>query len=211
MTRSAPTAQTISPADAQRERILDAAQKCFIERGFHAASIASIADTAGMSAGLMYRYFKNKNAIVKAIIERELGHSGAKIAELYTRADLLSRIVETFRQWQLGDPEAMNAALYLEVGAEATRNAEIAEVVAGSDAWVRGEFQRWLGRSRAEGGLGLPPETARARALLMQCLIGGLAVRAVREPDLDADALQRALEPLLQYLQLAPPTDAGRE
>lgn len=209
MTGSAETAHTMSAADAQRERILDAAQKCFIERGFHAASIASIADTAGMSAGLMYRYFKNKNAIVKAIIERELGHSGAKIAELYTRADLLSRIVGTFRQWQLADPEAMNAALYLEMGAEATRDAEIAAAVAESDAWVRGEFQRWLGRSRAEGGLGLPPAEARARALLIQCLVGGLAVRAVREPDLDPEALKEALEPLLRYLQLAPPADAG--
>ena len=196
-------------AEAQRERILDAAQKCFIERGFHAASIASIAETAGMSAGLMYRYFENKNTIVKAIIERELERNDAKIAELYTRADLLARIVDTFRQWQLGDPEAMNAALYLEVAAEATRDAEIAGVVAESDAWVRGEFQRWLGRSRAEGGLGLSPEAARARALLMQCLVGGLVVRAVREPDLDPDALRHALEPLLRYLGLTPPDDTG--
>ena len=31
-------------AQAQRERILEAAHKCFGERGFHAASMASIAD-----------------------------------------------------------------------------------------------------------------------------------------------------------------------
>ena len=43
-----------SRADAQRDRILCAALKCFIEHGFHAASMASIADTAQMSAGLMY-------------------------------------------------------------------------------------------------------------------------------------------------------------
>lgn len=191
-------------AEAQRERILDAAQKCFIERGFHAASIASIAQTAGMSAGLMYRYFENKNAIVTAIIERELGHSRAKIADLYTRADLLHRIVETVRQWQVGDPGAMNAALYLETSAEATRDPEIAEVVASSDARVRGEFECWLGRGRDEGGLGLPPDVARSRALLMQCLVSGLAVRAVREPDLDLRVLQAALDPLLRYLGLTP-------
>ena len=59
-------------AEAQRERILCAAQRCFIEYGFHAASMASIAETAQMSAGLMYRYFENKSAIVLAIIERQL-------------------------------------------------------------------------------------------------------------------------------------------
>ena len=44
-------------AQAQRNRILDAAQKCFAERGFHGAGMALIADTAQMSPGLIYRYF----------------------------------------------------------------------------------------------------------------------------------------------------------
>ena len=57
-------------ADLQRARILDAAQRCFVESGFHAATMAKIAETAGMSAGLIYRYFESKNAIVLAIIER---------------------------------------------------------------------------------------------------------------------------------------------
>ena len=40
-------------ADRQRQRILDAAEKCFIESGFHAATMAHIATTAGISPGLM--------------------------------------------------------------------------------------------------------------------------------------------------------------
>ena len=43
----------------QRERILEAARLCFLKRCFHAASIADIAQEAGMSPGLMYRYFEN--------------------------------------------------------------------------------------------------------------------------------------------------------
>src|SRR5690606_36229393 len=42
---------------AQRERVLCAAEQCFLRRVFHAASIADIAATAEMSAGLIYRYF----------------------------------------------------------------------------------------------------------------------------------------------------------
>ena len=37
---------------AQRERILCAAQQCFIEFGFHAAGMAKIAETAGMTEAL---------------------------------------------------------------------------------------------------------------------------------------------------------------
>ena len=42
-------------ATAQRNRILDAAQKCFAERGFHGASMASIADTALSGASCRLR------------------------------------------------------------------------------------------------------------------------------------------------------------
>lgn len=205
------TSRAGARAESQRERILDAAQKCFIERGFHAASIASIAKTAGMSAGLMYRYFENKNAIVKAIIERELKGNRAKIAELYTLANLLSRILGTVRQWQLGDPDVMNAALYLEMSAEAAREPEIAQAIRSSDALARQDFERWLCRSRDQGGLGLPKDVAHSRAILMQCVIGGLALRAVREPDLDPETLKNALDPLLRYLELTPaPRASGR-
>ena len=40
-------------AHRQRQRILDAAEKCFIESGFHAATMAHIATTADISPGLM--------------------------------------------------------------------------------------------------------------------------------------------------------------
>ena len=51
-------------AEAQRERILAAAQQCFIRRGFHAAGMAAIAEVAGMSPGLIYRYFRDKQEVL---------------------------------------------------------------------------------------------------------------------------------------------------
>ena len=59
---NAPGAPRKARADAQRSRILAAAEKCFVQQGFHAASMASIATTAGMSPGLIYRYFPGKHS-----------------------------------------------------------------------------------------------------------------------------------------------------
>jgi AcrR family transcriptional regulator len=73
------TSRAQAHAGAQRARILAAATTCFAEHGFHAASMASIAEAARMSPGLMYRYFPSKSAIVLAIIERQLAESRAKI------------------------------------------------------------------------------------------------------------------------------------
>ena len=90
-------------AEVQRERILCAAQKCFIEHGFHAASMANIAEAAQMSAGLMYRYFENKSAIVRAIVERQLQNGRAQIAQLHTSADLAASLLQTYRLWLARD------------------------------------------------------------------------------------------------------------
>jgi AcrR family transcriptional regulator len=187
-------------AEAQRDRILCAALKCFIEHGFHAASMASIADAAQMSAGLMYRYFANKNAIVLAIIERQLEEKRCVIRQLHSSTDIAARLLETFEQWRARDPHVMSAALFLEMSAEATRNPQIAGALRSADTLTRADFQTWLSRSRNEGGMGLPEDVAASRALLLQCVVEGLALRAVREPDLDPDRLQSTLDDLFARL-----------
>ena len=186
-------------ADAQRDRILCAAQKCFIEHGFHAASMASIADAAQMSAGLMYRYFDNKNAIVLAIIERHIEEKRSAIRQLHS-TDIAARLLQTFEQWRTRDPRIMSAALFLEMSAEATRNPQIAAALRSSDTMTRTEFQAWLSRSPEDGGLGVPAAAAASKALLFQCVVEGLALRAVREPGLDAAQVQAALSDLFEIL-----------
>jgi AcrR family transcriptional regulator len=196
-------AGTTPRAEAQRERILCAAQQCFIEQGFHAASMARIAETAQMSAGLIYRYFANKNAIVLAIIERQLNDTRRKIRQLHSAADISARLLEIFERWRAPDSEAMNAALYMEMSAEGTRDPQVAEALRSSDRATRAELEAWLCRTPEEGGAGLSAELAASRALQLQCVVGGLVLRAVREPDLDRAPLQRAIDEILGQI-LAP-------
>lgn len=73
----------------QRERILNAARSCFVKHGFHTASMAKIAETAGMSPGLIYRYFDSKNDIILAIIEQQLEDARADIAALADRKSVV--------------------------------------------------------------------------------------------------------------------------
>jgi AcrR family transcriptional regulator len=194
------TARPGARADAQRDRILCAALKCFIEHGFHAASMAGIAEAAQMSAGLMYRYFENKNAIVLAIIERQLEERRCVIRQLHSSTDFAARLLQTFESWRTRDPQVMSAALFLEMSAEATRNPQIAAAVRSADTLTRAELQAWLGRSPGEGGLGLSAEAAASKALLVQCVVEGLALRSVREPDLDMKFVQSVLDDLFARL-----------
>ena len=53
----------------QREkRIVAAARSVFLEHGFNKAKMSQIADTAELAEGTLYLYYKNKNAIVKAVV-----------------------------------------------------------------------------------------------------------------------------------------------
>jgi AcrR family transcriptional regulator len=191
-------------AAAQRERILAAAQQCFIERGFQGASMASIAEAADMSPGLMYRYFPSKNSIVLAIIERQLTDARTKIAELHASTDMVANLVRAFARWSAGDPQVLSVPLFLSISAEARRDPQIAQALRDSDRLTRADLAAWLSRPRSEGGRGIAVDTASSRALLMQCAIEGLAIRAIREPDLDVGTLGAALRELFDCLLAEP-------
>ncbi len=52
----------------RKEEIAAAAMQLFANHGFERTSISEIAKTAGVSKGLMYNYFKNKDLLVKEIV-----------------------------------------------------------------------------------------------------------------------------------------------
>lgn len=191
----------VTHAARQRERILRAAEKCFIESGFQAASIAHIADTAGISAGLIYRYFDSKALIVKAIIERHLESDGAcAIERLHSSEDVCEAMLDVFEWWQRGDDPKKNAGLFLDLTAECTRDPEIARVVRDKDRVVGDELAQVVRRIAQARGVILKSAAARDRAELLQCLIEGLASRVVRDPKLRRNTLKPMLDKVIAVL-----------
>ncbi|WP_091737939.1 TetR/AcrR family transcriptional regulator [Phenylobacterium immobile] len=56
--------------DARREVILDVAQGVFLEDGFAAASMSTIAARLGGSKGTLYNYFKSKDELFEDVVRR---------------------------------------------------------------------------------------------------------------------------------------------
>lgn len=54
--------------EAREETIVTAAHDEFIEHGFEGAKMAAIARRAGVAEGTLYLYFKNKNALLGAVV-----------------------------------------------------------------------------------------------------------------------------------------------
>ena len=183
-------------AQAQRERILEAAHKCFGERGFHAASMASIADTAGMSPGLIYRYFAGKSEIIQGIVKQQLALMAADLeARRGQLTDLPGLLLESYGQCAdaRGEAVGLEPGLVLEIAAEASRDPLIAEAMQELDRTLQTRIQRWLATPVAEGGMGVAKAEVPARALALRLVIDGLKMRQAYEPDLDRDVLRQAL------------------
>jgi AcrR family transcriptional regulator len=183
-------------ADRQRERILRAARACFTRDGFHAATMAQIASAAEMSPGLIYRYFPSKSAIVQAIVDRQMEETRRSLGQIGSADDLVSAILASFERWcEPGTGgEDTNAALLLEILAVGARDPAVAEALRQADSVLRASLGEALERSlvgttTAEQGPTLP-----CRVTMLQCLVEGLLVRAVRQPDLDRRLLRRSLE-----------------
>lgn len=61
------TTKSLLPGNT-KERILKQAMRLFFEKGYHGSSIDEIAQTAGLTKGALYWHFKNKEALLRTIV-----------------------------------------------------------------------------------------------------------------------------------------------
>ncbi len=93
--------------DEQRARILDAARKVLARKG-STATMDEIAAEASVSHGLAYRYFPNKEALLRALVEQAIRQSPglASVFQLPgTPGQRLARMLTDFVESRRGHPE----------------------------------------------------------------------------------------------------------
>src|SRR6266567_462692 len=112
-------------------QILDAALVCFAKRGFHQASMHDISAEAGISVGLIYRYFENKDAVISAMADRHK----QEIHEVLERAQQAPTLLESLEILLTAhccenEPRVVSAFV-VDLYAEASRNPRVADLVRG--------------------------------------------------------------------------------
>lgn len=126
---------TIQFLDERAISILDAAKRAFAEKGFDGASMQDLARAAQMSAGNFYRYFPSKNAIVAAMIARDLADVQQDFRLVQSSADPARALIDVMCR-RIDALECTDGPLWAEIDAAAARNREIAEVVRGMEAQI---------------------------------------------------------------------------
>ena len=77
-------------ATATREKILDAAQREVLRRGFSGTSVDAIHEAAGVSRGTLFYHFPSKDNLARALLERYAKSDRRITDELMERAERLA-------------------------------------------------------------------------------------------------------------------------
>src|SRR3954447_3529650 len=141
-----------------RSTLIDAAADVFAKRGFHAASLEEIAETAGFTRGAIYKNFENKEELFFAVIERRIDTQLTRFREVIgedrTAATDPARLAAIWEEILPGEREWFT--LDLEFRLYALRNEEARERWVANERELRSlvarfikEMQEALGTSMA--------------------------------------------------------------
>src|SRR5205814_6306304 len=124
-----PQPQIESSNPDRRSQILDAALVCFAKRGFHQASMHDISAEAGISVGLIYRYFENKEAVISAMADRHKKEIGEVLERAQQASTLLESLEILFTAHCCENEPRVISAFVVDLYAEASRNPQMADLV----------------------------------------------------------------------------------
>jgi len=179
------------PVTDRREQILAAAMNCFAKRGFHQTSMHDISAEAGISVGLIYRYFENKEAVISAMADRHK----REIQEMLERARQAPTLLESleilFTAHCCEDAPQVVSAFVVDLYAEASRNKQIKALVCDVLQTAMDGVTDLIAQSREEANA---PNGLKAHELseLIFAVARGMLMRDVLQPQEMTAAERRA-------------------
>jgi AcrR family transcriptional regulator len=181
--------------DIRIQGIQDAALRCFAKMGFSAASMRHIATEAGVSLGLLYRYFDDKAAIVAAAIKADSGEFRLRLEELSAREPTDETLLEFLEEEVVLRSGASVFALTAEIVAEAARDPTIASLVRQNIETAEADLAEVLLMYEVSRESTAPRQSAKSRAIHILGLVDLLATRVFFKLEVNVrEGLRSALE-----------------
>lgn len=139
--------------EEQQDRILEAGIEAFADRGLRGASMAAIAREAGISVGVLYKYYANKEAFFQACLRRSLEALEQVLEAVTAREDKLlgyaGRIIRALTAFSRAHPSHIR--MYHQITASGGEEARrLAEAVEGVTARL---YTGYIARGREGGDL----------------------------------------------------------
>jgi AcrR family transcriptional regulator len=185
-----------------REEVLAAADRLFVERGFHATSVDQIAQAAGYTKGAVYSNFAAKEDLFFAVYERRMERAVVELERTLAAAPdpagwIESVIADTSRRRGRDDRWL---STFFEFWAHVVRRPALRKRFAAIHARLEGPFVAALERHADDHGT-QPAIDPRQVHLAMTAMTLGLTLeRLVRPQVVDGDIAARIARLVLDHL-----------
>jgi AcrR family transcriptional regulator len=189
--------------EERKNDIVDAAEACFLRKGFHQCTMQDICRESDLSPGAIYRYFKSKSDIIAAVTGRSTERQAALIEEARASYSEAARALEAVGEHFFGrlEREGMKrvAALELEVWGEALRNEELRDTHRRQFRLLSTALCELFRLAVDQAGIEAPTTNPRGLANMSVALFHGLQLyRALYPEEVNVREVLETLSLLLQ-------------
>src|SRR4051794_40985671 len=195
-----------------RDHLLASAERLFIARGFHAASIDDIARAAGFTKGAVYAHFRNKEEVFIALTERrwdeQLGRVRTALDTLATSSaeERSGSFADLTRALLWGEPEWR--LLELEFNVYAARNPSAKRRLSERHRVDRATLAELLERDLAKRGVDAPVSPHVLAGVLL-AFFNGIALEHTTNPEEDDNEVLSAAIHLIDIALEGPTVPMG--
>lgn len=178
-------------AEAMREQILEGGRRAFIAGGFRGASVPSIAAEAGVSVGLIYRYFPSKEELFLELCISGTPEELAELAEhLSPIEDPVERLTVAIDSYFDALFHAIGAPLVLQALAAAPSDGRIREALRRRGDDLRTFSADFIRDAIRRGELDPATDVDEVAAMTTMLLDGALIAVAEQGDNLDRAAVR---------------------
>jgi AcrR family transcriptional regulator len=172
-----------------REEILEAADRLFLERGFHATSVDQIAQAAGYTKGAVYSNFTAKEDVFFAVYERRMERAVAELERTLAAspdpAAWIESVIADTNQRRGRDDRWLST--FFEFWAHVIRRPGLRERFATIHARLERPFVAALERHADDHGTQLGIDARQVHLAMMAMSLGLTLERLIRPDVVDAD------------------------
>lgn len=183
--------------ERQRERITDAMLAAIQEEGLASASMSSVIERSGLSAGAIYGYFSGREEIVLSVAHRIVRGRAEILSTLASRCPVpsptraLRALLETLPE------ESLRGGAILQIWGQAATQEPLREASLAVVDALMGNIDTYLRAWFAQEGRSDPAADARRATPALMALAQGYLVQSALLPDRTVDAFVEGVGVLL--------------
>jgi AcrR family transcriptional regulator len=184
---------------ARRTEIINAALKCFMEKGFHNTTMQDIYDATNLSPGAVYNYFSSKEDIVITVLKEFSDWSISSMTPLLSenQTESLIKYVEFWIGYTKKRENNEHFVVTLGYYSEASRKNNIREAILKTQDASHEKIMEIVKNNQRTGKIN-PKLDPLSVARVMGSLVFGSAIHKMLDPQVDLDAYCQVCETLLK-------------